>query len=158
MTRGIWGVAIGVLLGLTACVGHATYPLITPLYPRAHQFFEPFEIDSLQPTFRWKLSSKSSDPDTSYDLIIYDVIKTEASQQRLIGKVVYYRQGLKEAEHKIEEPLKPNTEYAWSVRIRQDEKVSDWANYNYWVVLITPIGGAHAKAKNYPFLFVTPEK
>lgn len=131
-----------------------TFYGVTPLYPEVgHPNFAAV-VDTLQPTLRWKPSAESDA--TSYDLIIYECVKITASWQtperRILGKEVYYREGLNQIEHKIEEPLKPDTEYFWSVRIRQGSKVSAWSKYNHEFFL----GVGYARWTNLYFLFKTP--
>jgi len=113
----------------------------------------PKAVESLQPTFRWEASPE---PGVLYDFIVYEGIKVESfweGTKRSVGREVYYRQGLKMAEHKIEEPLKPDTEYYWSVRTRRGNRVSEWAIYDYTLFL----GTAYMRASNRPFVFKTPE-
>lgn len=112
-------------------VGCTTFHGIEPIYPKVGNPISPKGVNSLQPTFRWK---PSPEPDVTYDIIIYECIKLKSfwrGIERSVGREVYYRQGLKEAEHKINEPLKPDSEYYWSIRTRQGEKVSKWATYDY---------------------------
>jgi hypothetical protein len=121
----------------------------------------PAVIDSTRPTLRWQ---PSSEPSAGYDLIIYEVIlksygfwgpsPTGFREERTPGRVVYFRQGLKEPIHTVEEALKPSTEYYWSVRVRQGEKVSPWSTYDYQL----DTGMMTAKWTNLLFLFKTPDK
>ena len=143
-------VLIIVFLILAGCT---SFHGIKPIYPMVGNPNFPKQVDSLQPTFRWE---PSPGPDVTYDFVIYEGIKVESfweGTKRSVGKEVYYRQGLKEPEHKIEEPLKPETEYYWSVRIRRGDTVSEWAIYDYTLFL----GTAYMKAVNHPFIFKTPE-
>ncbi len=141
------GILIIVLLGISGCWSHSG---LKPIYPQA--MTSPVVVDSVQPTLRWKSASESN---VTYDVIIYDVIKTQvtATKPRATGKVVYYREGIKESEHKIEDPLKTNTEYFWSVRFRSGEKVSDWSTWSYTFYVY----GQYIEEKNVPFMFKTPE-
>ncbi len=143
-------VLIVVSLVLAGCT---SFHGIKPIYPEVGNPNFPKQVDSLQPTFRWEPSPES---DVIYDFIIYAGIKVESfveGTKRSVGREVYYRQGLKEPEHKIEEPLKPDTEYYWSIRARRGEKVSEWAIYDYTLFL----GTAYMKAGNRPFIFKTPK-
>jgi len=140
-------VATLVLTGCTSFHG------IKPVYPEVGNPNFPKQADSIQPTFRWE---PSTEPDSAYDFIIYEGIKLESfweGTKRSLGREVYYRQGLKGPQHKIEEPLKPDTEYYWSVRIRHGDKVSKWAIYDYTLFL----GTAYMMAGNRPFIFKTPK-
>ena len=146
MKRWICILTIG-LLGISGCWSHSG---LKPIYPQA--MTSPVVVDSVQPTLRWKSASESN---VTYDVIIYDVIKTQvtATKPRATWKVVYYREGIKESEHKIEDPLNPNTEYFWSVRFRSGEKVSDWSTWSYSFYVY----GQMIEEKNVPFIFKTPE-
>jgi hypothetical protein len=136
-------------------IGCASFTGVTPLYPKVGVPNDPSIVESLQPTFRWKPSAQS---EVTYDFIVYEGIKEESLRElrvkRAIGREIYYREGLKETEHKIEEPLKPGTEYYWSVRIRKEQNVSTWSLYNYEAYL----GVTWIKARNCPFIFETPKE
>ena len=131
MRRYIFVLIVGVF-GLVAC--STNYGLI-PISPVAVQPDYPNLVDSLQPILEW---NPYSGPDVTYDVIIYEGVRVKrpyallGETQLVSGKVVYYRQGLKEAQHTIEEPLKPNAEYIWSVRARTGGKVmSRTATFNF---------------------------
>jgi len=131
MRHRIFVLIVGVF-GLVAC--STNYGLI-PISPVAVQPDYPNLVDSLQPTLEW---NPYSGPDVTYDVIIYEGVRVKrpyallGETQLVSGKVVYYRQGLKEPQHTIEEPLKPNAEYIWSVRARTGGKVmSRTATINY---------------------------
>jgi len=145
MKSWIYSLTIG-LLGLSAC---SSFSVLKPIYPEP--MITPVVVDSVQPTIRWKPASESN---VTYDVIIYDVITAKPpAEPRAMGKVVYYREGIKESQHKIEDPLNPNTEYFWSVRFRSGEKVSAWSTFSYSVYF----GGVSASGKNVPFMLKTPE-
>lgn len=144
MKRWMWVLVIG-LLGLTACV---TLRGVTPIYPEAGSPGFPAVVDSLQPTFRWEPSSEA---DANYDLIIYE--KTSPTQ----GRRVYYRESIKKPEHKAEEPLKPSTEYFWSIRVRRGEKVGDWSRRDSAVVVPLPFVFISSAGSSL-FIFKTPDK
>jgi hypothetical protein len=127
---------------------------VKPLYPEPGNPGLPSKVDSLQPTFRWE---PSSDAGVTYDFIVYECLKVSnwlKGTKRSVGREIYYRQGLNSTEHKIEEPLKPDSEYFWSIRTRQGEKVSSWSLYDYTLFL----GMGYTKATNQPFLFKTPDQ
>ncbi len=131
-----------------ALIGCATYTGIKPIYPPGHRFGGiPKTVDSLTPTLRWE---PSPEPNATYDLIIYESIGEysfwKSETRGVPGQEAYYREGLQETVHEIEEPLKPDTEYQWSVRVRRGTKVSDWSLYH--------INGNY----NLHFIFRTPEK
>lgn len=132
--------------------GCTSFQAIKPVYPEVGNPNFPTETESLQPVFRWE----STGGEVSYDFIIYEGIKVESfleGVKRSVGKEVYYRQDLTVPEHKIEEPLKPDAEYYWSVRTRRGEDVSEWAIYDYTLFL----GTAYVSFHNQPFIFKTPK-
>jgi len=137
-------------------VGCATsFKGVKPLYPKVGLPSVPTSVDSLQPTFRWEPAPES---DVTYDLIIYEGIVQgsfwKEGVKRAVGREIYYRKGIKEAEHKIEETLNPDAEYYWSVRKRKGQNVSNWSLYD--IEVVGPMG--YGKASNCPFLFKTPKK
>jgi hypothetical protein len=125
------------VFGLIAC--SINYDLI-PISPVAFHQDYPDPVDSLQPTLEW---NPYSGPDVTYDVIIYEGVRVKkpyslGETQLVSGKVVYYRQGLKEPKHTIEEPLKPNAEYRWSVRARTGDKVMSRTMTRNFPVFKTP--------------------
>ncbi len=99
------------------------------------------------------------EPDVQYDFIIYESDRLPFQYHPAdwsIGSVVYYREGLKEPEHKLEEPLKPHRGYYWSVRVRRGENVSDWSRFTDYACY-----GYYSRCGiyKYPFfVFQTPSK
>lgn len=132
--------------------GCTSFHGLKPIYPEVGHPRSPPQVDSLQPTFRWE---PAPGHDVSYDFIIYEGIKVESfweGTKRSVGKEVYYRQDLQTPQHRIEEPLRADAEYYWSVRTRRGEKVSEWTLYDYTMFL----GTAYVSFTNQPFLFTTP--
>jgi hypothetical protein len=144
-------VAALALMGLMGC----TKPhIITPIYPKVGNPDLPTRVDSLQPTLKWQPAEGG---DVTYDLVIYESITTSSAwegKKKALGREVYYRKGLASTEHRLEEPLKPDSEYYWSVRMRKGEAVSKWATYDYDLFL----GAAYMWARNKPFMFKTPSQ
>jgi hypothetical protein len=143
------------LFSLTACVSHTTYPLIKPSSPKV-SFMNTTEVD-MQPVFRWTPSMAVA-ADVRYDLIVYEAVYDSPSALGGVpvfthGPVVYYREGLSETEHRMEQPIKLNV--IWSVRTRRGTDIlSDWAGYDRRVTAFIPMGGTGTnKVKNQPFLF-----
>ncbi len=118
-----------ILLGC-GTVFHEVRPIYPMVYPDPNWHKG---VDSLQPTLRWE---PLPDLDVTYDLIIYEGIIVQSKWWTgtiwLEGREVYYRQALKEPGHKIEEPLKPDTVYYWTIRVRRGEKVSEWASFYFY--------------------------
>jgi hypothetical protein len=159
MKRSIW---ILIMSGLVL-ISCARFTVVKPIYPEIGQNnVFPSTVDGLQPTFRWEPSPAAE----TYDFIIYKAINFDKGIwiwkgiRRAVGREIYYREGLKESEHKIEEPLAPNTEYYWSVRIRKGQEVSSWSLY-YLSIHFDPFGQMETRRKYgeyFPFLFDTPKK
>ena len=98
-------------------------------------FFMWEETNGLWPTLRWQGFPREIDiaaapedmgriRDVRYDLVV-------AREQNLaVGEIVYRRDGLLETTHTIQEKLKANTRYFWTVRARFDldgrERVTEW--------------------------------
>ena len=109
------------LLGLMAC--SITRPHgVTPISPRAKL---PTAVETLQPTFRWKPAAEG---DVRYDFIILESHPhLRHPFKEVVGREVYYREGLQEPEHTLEVSLQPDREYYWSVRVRHGQEVSEWS-------------------------------
>ncbi|MCP4692321.1 MAG: hypothetical protein GY859_30025 [Desulfobacterales bacterium] len=119
---------------LSACGGVSVvglHPENPPLVKRAFAIFCDFvEVDSLQPTFRWRAFPGPKDDfadkirDVTYELRVWTATR-EAS-----GKLIYARQGLKTSFHKLEEPLEASTRHLRSVRahflIDGKPRVTEW--------------------------------
>jgi hypothetical protein len=132
-------------------VGCATsFPSIKPIAPSTGHPLFPTTVDSLRPTFQWEASP---DPGATYDLVIHEGIGSIYENKRAVGKEVYYRQGLSAARWTVEEPLKPDTEYYWSVRVRRGTVVSEWARYDFYA--FTGLG--FGSIQNHLFVFKTPK-
>jgi hypothetical protein len=153
MNRWIYPLMLTILVWLPACVTpHGTSQIkpISPAVGDPHLFRK---VASLQPTLQWEPPPA---PGTTYDLVIYEGIKVTSfwkGTKRSIGRQVYYRQGITTSSHRVEDTLKPNMEYYWSVRVRRDGIVSDWAKYDYKA--LTPI--YYKEGRALPFMFKTPK-
>jgi len=135
-----------ILILLFWIAGCTTVHGVKPIYPKIHSS----EVSSIQPVFKWK---PAPDPDTSYDLIIYERLNVGSQSQPIpmVGRVVYYREGIKGTEHMLEEYLRPNSEYYWSLRTRRDGAMSAWSNYDFMAYFV--IG--HVISRNVLFSFRT---
>ncbi len=141
----------------TACTWKNVHG-VTPIYPKltVTNIGEVSITESFQPTFRWE---PVEEPDVQYDFIIYESGRLPLHyrpENWSVGSEVYYREGLKEAEHKLEEPLKPHRGYYWSVRVRRGENVSDWSRFTDYACY-----GYYSRCGiyKYPFfVFQTPSK
>ncbi len=139
---------------LVGCGIAASYKSIKPVFPEIGNPMAPKTIDTLQPVFTWEPLQEAN---LAYDFILYEGIGSlkyswEVSTGR-IGRELYYRESLTEPRCTLEQPLKPKTEYYWSVRVRRGNTTSEWALYDY--TLFTGLG--IGKLYNRHFVFRTPE-
>jgi hypothetical protein len=104
-------------------------------------------VESLQPTVEWKPAQGDN---ITYDLVVYEAIREDSNgpNATVPGPRVYYRKGIMETSHRIETQLKPDTQYFWSVRVRQGQTVSHWSTYHYNDLMQVQ--------HNAPFTFKTP--
>ncbi|MBN1571303.1 MAG: hypothetical protein JXA73_25940 [Acidobacteria bacterium] len=105
-------------LGLTSCVHRSRYTVIRPLSPVPDKEGYAW-VDSVNPTLCWKLSRGTPSPDMTFDLVIYEKGPRDRNYYPPKGwiyrKQVYYRDGLKETEHRVEITLEPQRRYLWTV-------------------------------------------
>jgi hypothetical protein len=156
MKNSKWALTIFLLI----CIGCSTSNIrgLNPVYPEADSPNYPQRVDSLQPTFKWEPVKGEA---VTYDFIIYDVIKDEfpfflgnVVKSRAVGKEIYYREGLSEPKHTIEKPLRPDTEYYWTVRFRSKKEISNWTISNYKTIYPNL---SIREQSNYFFIFKTPQ-
>ena len=121
-----------------------------PLYPEARFIYTVGsgnmrawpEVESLQPTLQWesvpgrvedswfnKEPFIAADPERIRN-VTYDV-KVWRVKDLSPEKLVYERKRIKGTEHRLEEPLEPDSKYYWSVRARFEfdgkPRVSEWS-------------------------------
>lgn len=127
MRRCLWLAALG-FLGLTACTFSTMTVGITPTYPTEWKVLESIPtVDRDQPIFSWE---PAAEPGIRYDFIIYEAHAINpSSNEWAIGREFYYREGLEQAEHRLEDPLVPGRAYYWSVRTRRGDTVSEWSRF-----------------------------
>jgi hypothetical protein len=111
------------------CTGK--YRGITPLTPSVatNKFIQ---TDSLTPVFSWQAAENK---DVSYDLVIYDVANYSFSgidERQMKGRMIAYEENISEPGFKLKTPLKENTKYYWSVRLRDGDVVSRWSTYSHF--------------------------
>ena len=157
----LWGWLALASLGLSSC-GGITYYITVPTYPGEPErwihagLYKPPIVDSLNPTLSWKPITNLG-LDDSYDIIIYEAyVYPQDLPEWPIGRQIYYREGLIQPNHRIEEGLQPNHAYYWSVRVRQDKTiVSNWGRFVY--LSSCSHLGTGCMTENFPFfLFMTP--
>jgi len=121
---------------------------ITPIVKKAPGLWP--ETESLTPGFSWVPESA----DTSYDLIVYEAafVNLTYGPGYIPGHLVAYVEGLTEAYWQPETPLKPDTRYFWSVRLRQGDAVSWWSTKSFFMFAVI----AMAASSGDWFQFRTP--
>ncbi len=125
---------------------------VTPLSPEVSQSGFPM-VNSLNPGFRWKPSIRL---DVSYDFILYEAaayaIDGAMVPFYMRGRVVAYKEDLKEPYWQPEKSLKSDTRYIWSVRLRDGETVSRWSSQSHFTFLIVAMSSGYGQW----FQFKTP--
>lgn len=127
-------ILLALLLLMTGCSvrNNVMEPLEPPFSYVYHM--RPRRTDSLSPVLAWK----SSTPAEAFDLVVYAGFPVGESYTR--GKEVYYREGLTNTQHRIEEALLRDQVYLWSVRARSGSSHGPWATYDYSAPAISARG------------------
>lgn len=139
-------------LALMGCVGFRSFETIEPLTfkPNPIAPLDAILVSSLTPTFRWR----QPDPALPSDFAIWS-----AGPKGMPEDLVYYAQAIKGCEHRVSTPLKPDTDYFWSVRLSTTNK---WATMRCTRVFIIPtpvVGvGGYSTLKAIPFKIRTPKQ
>lgn len=127
-------IPIFLFLLLSSCTT-IQYHGIEPISPKPGWIpFKPSSVDSLQPTFLWNCVDPG---EIKYDIIIYKgAIKyvgdyLTSPSYYVPGAEVYYREGIQNCSHHIEQRLERDTVYVWSVRTHSDIKVEAWSTYDF---------------------------
>jgi hypothetical protein len=136
----------GVMLVLAGCGQPAFNPGLRALYPQQRMilFVDPppgafVPVDSLRPTLKWEsfprsrdLAGSMADVYSRIGDVRYELVLAEAGSP----DGVYRRDGLKEASHKVETPLKSRTKYLWTVRacfrIGEEPRCTEWGAISDW--------------------------
>lgn len=125
---------------------------VTPVSPETGQSGFP-ESASLMPQFSWEPSSSTS---VSYDFVIYEAASYALSggmvTSYMRGRMITYAEDLKEPVWRLESPLKPDTRYLWSVRLRDQETVSAWSTQGHFTFMIVAMSSGFGQW----FQFKTP--
>ena len=118
---------------------------VTPISPDVTASGFPVAND-LTPEFRWKGCPNS---EVSYDLIIYEAeayaVGGAMVPSYMRGHVVAFAEDLKEPRWKPETPLKPDTRYIWSVRLREGQTVSGWSTQSHSTFLLVYASWGHGQ-------------
>jgi hypothetical protein len=125
---------------------------VTPLSPVVSSSGFPL-VSDFKPKFRWK---PSVEKDISYDLILYEAaayaVSGAITPSYMKGRVVAYEEDLKESYWIPKRPLKPDTRYFWSVRLRDGKTVSQWSTHSHFTFLIVAMSSGYGQW----FQFKTP--
>lgn len=128
------------------------YSGVTPISPEVSQVGFPL-VSGLKPEFRWEPSSRKN---ISYDFILYEAVayavSGAASSSYMKGRIIAYEEDLKEPYWQPENPLKSDTRYFWSVRLREGEIVSGWSTHGHFMFLIVAMSSSWGEW----FQFKTP--
>jgi len=144
----------GILLPLflcSGCVGIRSFPTIEPVTfkPSLIRPGQPVLVDSLTPTFQWE----QDDPQDTADFAIWRVVGGGQSTE-----MFFERNGISGSKYKLEQPLTPDGDYVWSVRI---SGTVEWATMNYTqgMVIPTPVVafGEWSRRKGIPFRIKAPK-
>ena len=141
---------IGLVLPILASCTSIGFPIITPVFPLPTVDNHYPKTNSSQPTFQWEAVPEAD----SYDFVIYESLEANYMEglyhrsTSLMGKRVYFLEGIKHTQHTVEKPLETGRKYLWSVRARQNDRVTPWAKYNF--------SGIGASGTNILFGFETP--
>ena len=114
-------------------------------------------IDTLTPELKWKNYQKY--PQT-FDVGIWetpyrsieDVDKKSDQIDSSWGTLIFMTNNIPTNFYQITVPLKPDTYYNWSVRIRDGEKVQKWSSFSQ----SKAVGSVTLTHFNVPFGFKTP--
>ncbi len=109
-------------------------------------------VDTLTPTFEWSPSNRS---DVRYDLVVRKAISCEGLvlfKEGLPGELVVYEEDLSQPFQQLDKPLEADTNYIWSVRLREGDRVSNWSSTGHFAFFIV---GASWGAGEW-FRFSTP--
>ncbi len=138
-------VVLSVFIFISGCTTFNSIEVVEPSVG-----FRPTEVKSLQPLLSWE---KLDGYDGSYDLIVMSLGEREAWYKRAPMNIIYWKRDIYSLEHKIEELLKSDSYYHWSVRPSTSKDDDDWARYNYYF-----FGGIiFFSVTNSYFIFKTPE-
>lgn len=128
------------------------YRGVTPLQPSVANSGFPV-AESSTPTFRWEPSTSE---DTHYDFILYEAATYSLdgiAPQYAKGHLVAYVENLTSNWWTSSTPLKPDTKYYWSVRLRKGAVVSSWSTLSYRYFLVLAAGWGYGQW----FAFQTPQ-
>jgi hypothetical protein len=143
----------------TSLFGIPIHACISPIYPAMGYgyVYRYLTIDTLTPELKWRDLKKRGQ---TYDVAIWetpyrsieDVDKKADQLQSSWGELIFYTNNIPTNFYQITIPLKPDTYYNWSVRIRDGEKVKSWSSFNQAEDEVVTM----VVRDNNPFGFKTP--
>lgn len=143
--------------GLFTHAGNLSDPDLYPLYPiMNYSFGSRYEtINTLNPELKWSDKRK---PNQTYDLCLWEtsynsVKDVDFSNGQSWGTPVYSVNNISENVHQVTLPLKPDTLYNWSVRLREGSTVGAWGAFRQDIMVCFAFHETHY---NCPFGFKTP--
>lgn len=117
------------------------HPLYPPVVRKGYSLMADFvAVETLTPTFRWQaLAIPPTDASTPavyprIDPVTYEIRiwRTTVGER---GKLVVRRDGLTATDHRVAQPLEPDTRYLWSVRahfmIDGRRRTTEWSLAGY---------------------------
>jgi hypothetical protein len=94
-------------------------------------------LNDATPELSWKPSMAA---DVSYDVAIWEAaayhLPSLMSDQYMPGQLVVYEENLHSPLLTLRAPLKQNTKYFWSVRMRKGDAVSTWSHAGHFLFLV----------------------
>ncbi len=127
MNRLMLGSLIVILLGASSCAktsGNVVIHSSQDVAPLKHFAY----VESCVPTITWNTVRLPNQPVVTYDVAVYQAVKTDLGGYAK-GDGVFYREGYPDTFVTVEPALKRDTPYLWSIRVRLlDGKVSQWSN------------------------------
>jgi hypothetical protein len=160
-----WVPLVGLLILCASCAAPWPVSGLRPLHPeprhdRGTGVPVAAEVDTLRPTLRWEAFPRAADLAALHARNLGEISSVTYEFRVWVSKggqfdpPVYERNGLTQAEHTLEEPLRGSTEYRWSVRARF--LLDGIPRVTQWAVHRLPDGTGPPQSLVY-FRFRTPE-
>ena len=131
-----------------------TFRGIRPTLPEQDRDQFPM-VASNAPRLAWTASNRDN---ASYDVLVREAIRYgDPGVRRWIeGRVVHYAAGLSEPGFSPPQPLASGRKYFWSVRVRDDDRISTWSTMNYREFGFFLVAAVWRSGSGIPFRFETP--
>ena len=111
---------------------------------------------SRDPLLSWK---PSSDREVTYDIVVFKALllgRDGWNTRYIRGPIIEYARGIKTAQYKLKNKLKPKTKYIWSVRLRKNDTVSSWSSISYKYFAFLLVAAVWGSGSGVYFNFSTP--